>query len=457
MFFKTKRIHFAGIGGAGMYPMAELMLRRGHRISGSDLQQSNATRRLESLGVTVQYHHEPDLVKQCDILVYSSAVRSGNPELVYAWNQGILCMKRAEMLGDIMRTCYNISIAGTHGKTTTTALMGKVFADAGMDPTVIVGGTYKDSESNVIVGDGDLLISEADEYDRSFLKMLPTVAIITNIEEDHLDIYKDIDEIRSAFIEYAKRIPFYGMVLLCADDAESGQIRRQIGRQVITYGVSEHADYRASGITTEKGFSRFDVLRGDTVLGSIELPLLGLHNVRNALAVLAVAGELGLPFEICRKSLAGFRGMKRRFEIIGVQKGITVVDDYAHHPTEIRATLSTAKNSGFKRIIAVFQPHLYTRTRDFLNGFAESLCSADVALVTEIYKAREEPIPGVNSAAIVDKMKKTGHCHAQYVTEASAAVEALLTMVRPGDGVIFMGAGDIWKSCETLLQRIQHG
>lgn len=457
MLFRVERIHFVGIGGAGMCPMAEVMVKKGHQVSGSDLQRTSATEYLESLGVNIQYNHVPDLAKDTRLLVYSSAVKSDNEELVYARNHGITCMKRAEMLGDLMRAKLSIGVAGTHGKTTTTSLIGNIFCDAGKDPTVIVGGMFRDKESNAIVGNGNMLIAEADEYDRSFLRMFPSVAVVTNIEADHLDIYKDLANIIDAFVEYINKIPFYGMAVLCEDDLVTNRIYDRIDKTIITYGTSEKADYRADAIRLGKGNSEFDVVKDGSILGTIDIPLAGLHNVRNTLAAIAVSHEMKVSFDIIKKSLKNFMGIKRRFEVIGIERDITVIDDYAHHPTEINATLITAKNAGFKRIVAVFQPHLYSRTRDFLDEFAKSLINADIAVVTGIYKAREEPVKGVSSVSIIEKMREMGYDNALYVETIDELAAVLTPVLKSGDGVVLMGAGDIWKVGAALLKRIKHG
>ncbi len=454
---KGKRVHFVGIGGAGMCPLAEVMHSRGYAVTGSDQEKSFATERLESLGIKIQYNHVPELVKDCEILVYSSAINPANNELVHARKQGITVMKRADMLGNIMKESFSIGIAGTHGKTTTTSLIGNIFQDAGKNPTVIVGGAFRESKSNAIIGNGKLLITEADEYDRSFLRMFPAMAVVTNIERDHLDVYEDLNDIKNAFTEYVKRVPADGTVVLCKDDRGASQMYANIDRTVITYGTSKTADYQAENITFEKGTTHFDVIKNKEALGFIDLPLTGLHNVRNALAAIAVSCEMNVPFEVIKNSLNSFTGIKRRFEIIGTEKEITVIDDYAHHPTEILATLAAARNVGFKRLVAVFQPHLYSRTRDFLNEFAESLMRADVAVVTEIYRAREEPLNGVKSADIIEKMWEKDHANVHYVSSVDKLAELLVPLLEPGDGVILMGAGDIWKAGEKILNEIKNG
>jgi UDP-N-acetylmuramate--alanine ligase len=455
MFYRTEHIHFIGIGGAGMCPLAELMAWHTYTVSGSDACASQSTRFLESLGVKIQYDHTPDLVKQADLVVYSSAIKTDNPELLFAYKNNVRCIKRAEMLGDIMRAKFSIGVAGTHGKTTTTSLIGSVFQEAGQDPIVLVGGTLRNSGSNAIIGNGNILVAEADEYDRSFLKMYPSVAVITNIEADHLDIYRDIDDITGAFTAYAQKVPFYGFVIVCKDDPVAWKMSGRIGKKIITYGLSETADYQARSIRLEKRSATFSLAAYGKEIDTVTIPLSGIHNVRNALAAYAVARELNVPGDIIKKSLASFHGVKRRFEIIGSENGITVVDDYAHHPTEIRATLDSAKCQDFKRIIAVFQPHLYSRTRDFLHEFAAALAAADIAVVTEIYKAREEPIPGVSGQDIVTALKEKGHSHAFFCRTIDEVPDVLAPITQPGDGIILMGAGDIWKTGAPILQRIK--
>ena len=457
MVFKAKKIHFVGIGGAGMCPLAELMHSKGDMVTGSDQEKTSATERLESLGIKIQYNHIPELVKDCEILVYSSAIKPVNNELLHAGKQGITLMKRAEMLGEIMRANFSIGVAGTHGKTTTTSLIGNIFRDAGKDPTVIVGGAFKERESNAIIGNGKILITEADEYDRSFLKMFPSVAVVTNIEEDHLDIYEDLNDIKKAFIEFVDRVPSDGMVVFCNDDRNASQIYKNVDKTVVTYGISKDSDYRAENITLKRDGSRFDVIKDEKVLGSVDLPLTGFHNISNALAAISVSLELHVPFDVIKRSLNNFTGIKRRFEIIGTEKDITVIDDYAHHPTEIKATLSAARNVGFKRLIAVFQPHLYSRTRDFLNEFAESLMAADITIITDIYRAREEPINGITSADIIEKMWEKDYANALYVNEVNNLADALFPILKPGDGLVLMGAGDIGKAGMAILSRVKNG
>jgi len=448
----TKKIHMAGIGGAGMSPLAEVLLSRGHCVTGSDKAVSDSTRRLETLGIRVQCGHIPSLIKGADLLVYSSAVSDDNPERVYAAENGIPEMRRAEVLGDVMRSNFTICVSGTHGKTTTTSLVGTVLTDAEISPTVLVGGMLRESGSHAIVGSGNYIVAEADEYDRSFLAMYPSIAVITNIEADHLDCYKDIDDIKNTFVEFTGRVPFDGAVVACIDDEGVKDVLSRVRRSVVTYGLDVRADYRAVDVKPDNGRTAFEVYHKDKRLGSVSIGIPGLHNVKNALAALAVVCEIGIEFEKAADSAAKFQGVKRRFEVIGEAGGITVVDDYAHHPREITATLEAARGCGYGRVIAVFQPHLYTRTRDFMREFAVSLSAADTVVVTGIYKAREEPIPGVDAADIVNIINgnAAGEPKAVYVDDKNDVIEKLRGRLNKGDMVIFMGAGDIWETAREF-------
>jgi len=470
----TKKIHMAGIGGAGMSPLAEVLMSRGHCVTGSDRAVSDSTRHLETLGIKVQCGHEPSLIKGADLLVYSSAVGDDNLERVYADQNGIPAMRRAEVLGDVMRSNFTICVSGTHGKTTTTSLVGTVLTDANISPMVLVGGMLRETGSHAIVGKGGVIVAEADEYDRSFLAMYPSIAVITNIEADHLDCYRDIDDIKDAFVQFTERTPFDGAVIACIDDDGVRDILPRIRRTTVTYGVDEQADYRAVGIKFENVKTSFNVVHKNKQSGAAYIGLHGLHNVRNALAALAVACETGIEFEKAALGIAKFRGVKRRFEVTGEVGGITVVDDYAHHPSEIRATLEAARGMCGGRIVVVFQPHLYTRTRDFMEQFASSLSMADTVIVTGIYKAREEPITGVDAIDIVnlingvciDGSSPTAVCKdviinkngsvtnepkAIYVDDKNNVIEKLRGKLNKGDMVIFMGAGDIWETARDFV------
>ena len=451
---RRNRVHFVGIGGVGMSGLAEILHVAGYTVTGSDRQASDITARLEKLGIHVQYDHEPLLIKDAKMAVYSSAVRDDNPERLYAAQHAIPLMRRAEMLGELMRMKFSVAVAGTHGKTTTTSLIGQILEEAGMTPTVVVGGILKRHDTNAIAGAGDVLVAEADEFDRSFLKMFPSIAVVTNIEEDHLDCYSGIDDIKAAFLQFANLVPFYGALVACVDEPHVRDILATYAKPVITYGVSHEAEYSARNVAFAGGKATFTVNRFSQPLGTIELNIPGMHNVKNALAACVVALELGVDFNCIAASLGSFGGVKRRFEIRGERRGITVIDDYAHHPSEIRATLLAAKSAGYKRVVAVFQPHLYTRTRDFLSDFAAALCLADEFVVTAIYKSREEPIPGVTSLAIVEAAAAQGHRRARYIDKKEDVAAALVGALLPHDAVVVMGAGDINQICGDLLARI---
>jgi UDP-N-acetylmuramate--alanine ligase len=446
----TKRIHLVGIGGAGMSPLAEVLLSRGHRVTGSDRANSEASRRLESIGIKVQYDHEPNLIKDAELLVYSSAVKEDNQERKYAAENGIPAIRRAEVLGDIMRANFTVCVSGTHGKTTVTSLLGTVLTDAKLSPTVLVGGMLRSVGSHALVGNGGVVVAEADEYDKSFLAMYPSMAVITNIEADHLDCYKNLDDIKDAFVEFTDRVPFDGAVAACVDDEGVRSVMPRIRRSLFTYGTDSGADYRAVDIEFSGERTEFRVVyRGAREMGRVSIGIPGTHNVRNALAAVAVAAEAGIEFSVIAGSVSKFLGVKRRFEIIGSAGGVTVVDDYAHHPGEIAATLEAARNRGYKRVAAVFQPHLYTRTRDFMNQFSASLSAADAVIVTDIYKAREQPIPGVSAEDIVKGINGVDAC---YVHDKNDIIRVLGGKAGKGDIVIFMGAGDIWEVAKSFVE-----
>ncbi len=455
MYARKDHIHFVGIGGAGMCPLAELMHARGQVVSGSDSVESASTKRLRSLGIKVQYSHKVDYVKTADLLVYSSAIADSSEELVFARSKGILCIKRAVMLGDLMKMCFTIAIAGTHGKTSTTALVGAIFRDTSMDPTVLLGGTFQDSQSHAIIGNSQILIAEADEYDRSFLSMYPTMAIITNIESDHLDTYGNFKNIKDAFLKFIDKIPFYGVAILCLDDPTIREIKSELSKKCITYGTYEEADYIGTNIIVKENITEFDVICYGKSLGTVSLPLMGVHNVRNALAAIVAGLEMGIDFKYIKNSLAQFLGTKRRLETLGKKKGVTVIDDYAHHPTEITATLKTLiEHPFYKRVFAIFQPHLYTRTINFLDDFAQSLTLADHTIVTEIYRARDKERIDISGRDIVETMKELGNSTSTFIEDMYSIPEYLCTELQEDDCVIIMGAGNIWQVGEEILKRI---
>ncbi len=452
-----KRIHFLGIGGAGMSPLAELMSTLGYDVSGSDRSQSSASRNLEKCGIRIQYSHTPDFISDADLVVYSSAVREDNPERVYAKKNGIRVMRRAEFLGEIMRMYFTVCISGTHGKTTTTSLTGTILMNAGLDPTILVGGMLKEKESHAVIGQSSLLIAEADEYDRSFLAMYPTIAVITNVDADHLECYGTFDAICDAFVEFTKKIPFYGAVIACSDDPGVRRILPRIEARTITYGLEGDADFRAAEIRYVNGMPQFNVLFKGKDLGKVHLGIPGVHNVLNALAAIACAVEMDISVDKIASGVLSFTGVRRRFEIISNHNGITVVDDYAHHPNEIRATLAAARKCSYSRVIAVFQPHLYSRTMQFMDDFAEVLHIADIVIVTEIYKAREDVVPGVTAATIVEQINKISAGKASFIPEPKSIPATLKGVVTNGDGVIFMGAGDIWECAAALKEAVENG
>lgn len=455
MIGRRQRIHMVGIAGAGMNPVAELLHTLGYVVTGSDRQKSGVSKRLESLGIAIQYDHTPDLILDSDIVVYSSAVRRDNLERVFAESHGKILMRRAEMLGDLMRMQPTICVSGTHGKTTTTLLTGMIMHNAGLHPTVLVGGALREGGSHAIIDNGNLMVAEADEYDRSFLAMYPTVAIITNIDADHLDCYRDIDDIKSAFAAFTTRVPFFGSVIACIDDAGVREVISGIKADVITYSIDREADYRAINVEFIDGFARFDILEhGKKAAEGFRLAIPGLHNVRNALAAFSAARLFGVDTGTVEKTLLEFRGVKRRFEVVGTVGGITVVDDYAHHPREIQATIEAARQIGCKRVVAIFQPHLFSRTRDFLDDFAEVLTTADVVCVTDIYRSREEPIPGVTAMNIVDRINSSGHENVHFVADCADLTPFLLPLARSGDCLLFMGAGDIGVCAYKMVEAI---
>ncbi len=456
-FGRIRHVHMVGIGGIGMSSIAEVLLDRGYRVTGSDLKKSDVTDRLEALGAVVYEGHAAGQVGDADVVVYSSAVRpQQNPETLEAESRHIPLIPRSVMLGELMRMKFGIGIAGTHGKTTTTSMTGLVVSEGGFDPTIIVGGKVTVFGSNAVSGEGDIIIIEADEYDRTFLRLTPSLAVITSIEEDHLDIYKDLEDIKGAFVQFANAVPFFGAAIVCLDDNVVQEIVDDIKRRLVTYGTARQAHIRAENVEQVGLTTRFKVLRNDVLLGAITLQAPGLHNVRNALAAVAVGLELDIDFEKIHAGLARFTGVQRRFQKVGEAAGVLLIDDYAHHPTEIVATLQAA-STGFpdRRIVAVFQPHLYSRTRDFLDGFARAFFNADVLVVTDVYGAREEPLENVNGQLLADLAARRGHRDVHYVADKEALPEALLSLAEPGDIVVTLGAGDVWRYGHRFLEKLK--
>ncbi len=454
VFSSVRHIHFVGIGGIGMSGIAEILLSQGFSVSGSDLHRTEVTDHLASLGARICVGHSADHLGDAEVVVYSSAVRPDtNPETRAALDRKIPIIRRAEMLSEVSRLKYCLAIAGTHGKTTTTSMCGLVMMKAGMDPTVIVGGKLKGlGGSNARLGRGDWIVLEADEYDRSFLQLLPTIAIITNVEADHLDIYSDLDDIKEAFCEFTNKVPFYGTACVCIDDEGVRDILPSISRVVMTFGTSDDATVRATNIVYTQRNTTFTLTVNGVDRGEIMLHVPGEHNVRNALAACAMALRCGIAFETIRDGLADFGGVYRRFELRGERNGVLVIDDYAHHPTEIRATIDAARNGWpGRRVVAVFQPHTYTRTRDFVDEFACACAEADVVVLTDVYAAREQPIPGITGELLATAARALGHSSVHYVPNVVDVAGQISGMLQPGDVVLTMGAGDIHKVATALV------
>jgi len=439
-----------------MSGIAEVLLNLGFEVTGSDLQVTSVTEHLSELGAEISKGHKADNVSGADVVVISSAVPDENEEVAAAHHKKIPVIRRAEMLGELMRMKQGVAIAGTHGKTTTTSMTGLVLQNGGFDPTLIVGGKIKSLKTNAKLGEGDYVVVEADEYDHSFLQLTPTIAIITNIETEHLDCYADFDDIKNTFLEFAHKVPFYGAVILCLDEEPLQEMITRLERRIVTYGLFPHAEVRAENVVFSNGGSTYTAWFKDKKLGTVKLALPGIHNVKNSLAALAVGLELEIEFSKISRALADFTGVHRRFEIKGEEKEIIVVDDYAHHPTEIKASLQGAKEGFNRRIIAVFQPHLYSRTRDFYKDFGKSFFNADILIVTDVYPAREKPIEGVTGRLISDYAEERGHRNVYYVQDKNDVPEFIEKLLKKGDMVITLGAGDIWKTGEKILDRLKN-
>jgi UDP-N-acetylmuramate--alanine ligase len=458
MFSSIKKLHFIGIGGIGMSGIAEILLDQNFKISGSDRALSEVTERLQKLGATIyEGHRAENIADDVDTVVYSSAVQSDNPEMVEALRKKIPVVRRAEMLAEVMRLKYGIGIAGTHGKTTTTSMTSLVLMEGGLDPTVIVGGKLSGlGGTNARLGQGEFIVVEADEYDRSFLSLTPAIAVLTTLETDHLDCYRDLDDIKGAFIQFSNKVPFYGFIVLCLDEPALLDIMPHLSKKkIVTYGLNPQADVQAVDITHKDNTTTYTLVCRGKELGTITLQVPGNHNVQNSLGAIAVGLELGVPFAKIKAGIERFAGVYRRWEKKGESHGITLYDDYAHHPTECKATLSGAKAGWRRRVVCVFQPHLFSRTRDFYEDFGKSFLLSDVLVVTDIYPAREEPIQGVTGELIVNAAKQFGHKDVYYVPDKKQVPAFLQTIIKQGDIVITMGAGDIWKFGEEFLQQLQ--
>ncbi|UCF30116.1 MAG: UDP-N-acetylmuramate--L-alanine ligase [bacterium] len=452
---ETRHLHFVGIGGIGMSGIAEVLLNLGYRISGSDLAQSDTTTRLADLGGEIRIGHDRRHVEGADVVVISSAVRPDNPEVVAARELGIPVIRRAAMLNELMRMKYAIAVAGSHGKTTTTSMIAMVMARADLDPTVVIGGKLDILGTNARLGEGDYLIAEADESDGSFLHLTPTIAVVTNIDNEHLDHYGTFEDLRAAFAGFLEKVPFYGRAVLCLDDTEVAGLLADLDRPYLTYGLTSQAHVMASAITHSGfGSSYTASMRGEE-LGRVDLNVPGLYNVYNSLAALAVAVELEIPIETTIGALNDFAGAQRRFQFKGEEAGVTVYDDYGHHPTEIRVTLKAARQGWDGRIVVIFQPHRYSRTRDLLSEFGTAFHNADEVLVCDIYGAGEDRIENLTGETVARTVAGYGHRGVSYVGSRQDALEKALEILMPGDLVLTFGAGDIWKSGEDLVARLR--
>jgi UDP-N-acetylmuramate--alanine ligase len=456
MFFKPQHLHFVGIGGIGMSGIAEVLLNLGYQISGSDLKLSPTTDRLASLGAVIYEGHAASNVAGAKALVVTSAVDSTNPEVVEARRIRIPVIPRGELLAELMRLKYGIAIAGSHGKTTTTSMTATVLNGGGLDPTVVVGGKAASmGGSNARVGQSDFLVVESDESDGSFLKLSPILAVVTNIDREHLDHYPSITEIRAAFLEFIQKVPFYGAAILCLDDENVQQLLPSVNRRVVTYGTHQQAGLQITAVDCGAFESRFSVKTPRRDLGTFHLRVPGVHNVLNATAAIAVGLELDMKLESIREALASYSGVDRRFQMRGQARGITVIDDYGHHPTEIRATLAAAQLCKFQRVLAVFQPHRYTRTQHLMDEFAKSFDDADIVYLLDIYAASESPIEGITAQALADRIRDAGHRAVHYTGTLDRTADAVAREARDKDLVLTLGAGNVWQVGDRVLAKLR--
>ncbi len=463
-----KVLHFVGIGGIGMSGIAELLHNLGYRITGSDLRESDTTLRLKKLGIKVYIGHDAKNIDDAHVVVTSSAISSDNPEVIEAKSRSIPVIPRVEMLAELARLKYGILVAGAHGKTTTTSLVSAILAEGGLDPTVIIGGRLKATGDNAMLGHGEFLVAEADESDGSFLKLSPTIAVVTNIDREHMDFFKTIDALKDAFLTFINKIPFYGISIVCIENEHVRSLLPHIRRKYITYGFSKDAELRAENIRKEFMSVKFDAIYKNKKIGKFRVPLPGIHNVLNSLAAIGVALALNLDISTIKSALERFSGIQRRFELKGEVKGIKIYDDYGHHPAEIRATLKAAKESLLFRkqkmevdkgksnkLYVIFQPHRYTRTRDLLEEFATSFNDSDYLIVLDIYPAGEKPIAGINSSLLVEHIIKAGHNNVLYANRKEDAVKHIVSNIKRGDILLTLGAGDVWKIGEEILNALR--
>ena len=461
MFAKIQRIHFVGIGGIGMSGIAEVLLNLGYKISGSDLKRSAVTDRLQSLGATIFEGHSAESVSAAEVVVTSSAIQSGNPEVDEAHRLHVPVIQRAEMLAELMRLKYGIAIAGMHGKTTTTSMVAAVLAAGGLDPTVVVGGRVDAMGSNARLGKSQYLVAEADESDRSFLKLSPILSVVTNIDREHMDCYRNMRDVRQTFLEFMDRVPFYGMIVACNDDPVLRKLLPQVQRRVVTYGTRRGSDFLIKPGTIEqlpgehRPLTHFRVSFEGKDLGEFSLHVPGTHNILNATAAVAVGIGLDLPVESIRAALENFRGVDRRFQLRGRAAGVSVVDDYGHHPTEIRATLAAARQCGFGKVHVIFQPHRYTRTKALMEEFGDAFRDADTLAILDIYAASEQPIEGVSGEALAAHIRQTAAQDARYMPSFAEAAEWVSSQAEEGDMILTLGAGSVSQLGPIILEKLQ--
>jgi len=455
MLKNIQYIHFVGIGGSGMSGIAEVLINLGYKVSGSDLKQTEITQRLVSLGGKIFIGHKPEQIGNAHVVVTSSAVLPDNPEVVQAKKLKIPVIPRAEMLAELMRLKYAVTIAGSHGKTVTTSLVSMILAEGGLDPTVVIGGRLKNIGSSAKLGKGEFIVAEADESDGSFLKLTPTIALVTNIDDDHLDHYKTLDNIKSAFTQFVNKVPFYGSIILCGEDENIKSIIPQITRKYYTYGIGKNYDFYAENIVHEEMDTEFDICFTGKNLGRLRIHLPGVHNVVNSLGAAAVGIELGIELEKIRKAFLDFTGVSRRLEVKARKKDIVFIDDYGHHPTEIRVTLETIKSIWpERRLLVVFQPHRYTRTRDLARKFGSSFNSVSRVWLTDIYSAGEKPIPGISSSLILESFPSDKRETVTLSSDRNAIIKEVIKSLRPRDVLVTLGAGDVYKIGEEILKKI---
>lgn len=452
---KVKRIHFVGIGGIGMSGIAEVLLNLGYEISGSDAQNSDTTERLKNLGAAVAIGHHTKNVRDADVVVTSTAVKENNPEVVEAHRKNIPVIPRAEMLAELLKMKFSVAVSGSHGKTTTTSMISTALAKGGLDPTMVIGGKLASIGSNARLGGGDIIVAEADESDGSFLKLSPTIAIITNIDREHLDYYAGIEEIKDAFLKFANIVPFYGSTVLCADNEHVREILPLIKRKFVTYGIKYPSDYMARDIKFSAHKTTYDLVFKTEKVAAMELKVPGMFNVYNSLAAASVCRELDLDWATIKEGLKEFTGVQRRLEVKGVAGDITVVDDYGHHPTEIKETLAAARQVWKKKLIVIFQPHRFSRTKALFDEFTKAFGDADILILNDIYPASEEPIAGINSAALWAAIKQTGHPRVEYIADANETIKFLLETAKPKDTVLTLGAGNVYKTGEVFLKKLE--